>query len=169
MKAPIKSIVLGALLACTLFGAISSLRAQAGRGDWTIRKSEQPGKIIFTLIISDRHNRSNHEVEEPLGDFHGVDLSKPGKQNVEFTLARDAGKFECEGFLHDGEGAGVFHFSANANYPQAMRALGFEGIDSEKQLEMATIDVSLEFAKEMKAERLEGLDTDKLIASGFLA
>ena len=76
MKAPIKSIVLGALLACTLFGAISSLRAQAGRGDWTIRKSEQPGKIIFTLIISDRHNRSNHEVEEPLGDFHGVSRSE---------------------------------------------------------------------------------------------
>src|SRR2546429_7234681 len=77
---------------------------------------------------------------------------------------RDAGRFECEGFVKDGEGAGIFHFIPDAKYAQEMKALGFEGIDGEKQWAMAVHDVSLKFAREIKARNLQGLDTDKLIA-----
>ena len=45
-----------------------------------------------------------------------------------------------------------------------MAALGFTGIDEEKQFAMAVHDVTLEFARQMKAEKLTDLDTDKLIA-----
>ncbi len=94
----------------------------------------------------------------------GLDVSKPGKQNVKFTITRDAGKFDCEGYLENGEGAGFFHFIADAKYPAELKSLGYGGIDEEKQYEMAVMDVSLNFAREMKGQRLEGLDTDKLIA-----
>ena len=100
----------------------------------------------------------------PASDFSGLDFSQSGRQEVHFTIARDAGKFECEGFLHDGEGAGLFHFAADPKYPQEMKALGFERIDDERQLAMAIHDVSLKFAQDIKAQNLQGLDTDKLIA-----
>jgi len=45
-----------------------------------------------------------------------------------------------------------------------MKALGFGGIDGEKQWAMAIHDVSLKFARDIKAKNLQGLDTDKLIA-----
>jgi hypothetical protein len=92
-----------------------------------------------------------------------VDFSKAGRQDVHFTIARDAGKIDCEGFLNNGEGAGVFHFQPAANYPREMSALGFS-VDDERQFSMAVMDVSLEFAKQIKNEHLSGLDADKLVA-----
>ena len=87
---------------------------------------------------------------------------------MNFTITRDAGRFDCEGYLKDGEGAGIFRFTADAQYVQAMSALGFSGIDEEKQFAMAVHDVSLDFAKSMKGENLSGLNTDKLIAFRIL-
>jgi hypothetical protein len=136
-------------------------------GNWTIRKSEDRGKVAFSLIQHRRNGSSNHESDWPVSSFAGVDFSKPGRQDVRFTVTRDAGKVDCEGFLANGEGAGIFHFQPDPNYPQAMRALGFP-IDvsdqSDMQYSMALFDISLEFAGQMKAENLTDLDAGKLIA-----
>ncbi len=140
-------------------------------GDWTISKSDDPGKVEFGLIEHHHGGRSNHESDWPASSFPGVDFSKPGHQEVHFVITRDAGKIDCEGFLNDGEGAGLFHFQPDANYPREMSALGFPVVagkdnddDNDKQFTMAVMDVTLDFAKEMKNEQLHGLDTDKLIA-----
>src|SRR5229473_3393480 len=125
------------VIAGVILGVAKALGGETQSGDWTIRRSDVQGKL---------------------------DFSKAGRQEVHFTIARDAGKFECEGFLQDGEGAGLFHFAADAKYPQEMQALGFERIDGDKQWAMAIHDVSLKFARDIKAENLQGLDTDKLIA-----
>ena len=50
----------------------------------------------------------------------------------------------------------MFHFFAEPKYAQEMKSLGFDDIDGDKQYSMAVMDVSTAFAKEMKAERLEG-------------
>jgi hypothetical protein len=132
-------------------------------GSWAISKSDEPGKIEFALMEHRRGGSSNHQSSWPVSAFQGVDLSKSGRQDVHFTIARDAGKIECEGYLNDGEGAGVFHFQPDANYPREMQTLGFS-VDEEKQFAMAVQDVSLEFAREMKGEHLSDLDAEKLIA-----
>ena len=44
-----------------------------------------------------------------------------------------------------------------------MQSMGFS-VDEDKQYSMAVQDVSLEFARQMKNERLDDLDADKLIA-----
>jgi hypothetical protein len=132
-------------------------------GDWTIRHSDEPGKVEFTLIEHHRGGNSNDGSDWPMSAFAGVDFAKAGRQDVRFSLTRDAGKFDCEGFLNDGEGAGIFHFTANPSYAAEMRELGFP-IDDEKQYGMAVQDVSLEFARAMKNEHLSGLDADKLVA-----
>ena len=120
-------------------------------GDWTISKSDEPGKVEFSLIEHHHGGNSSHQSDWPRVAFQGVDFSKPGRQDVHFTITRDAGKIDCEGFLNDGEGAGLFHFQPDPNYPREMQSLGFS-VDDEKQFSMAVQDVSLEFAKQMKNE-----------------
>jgi hypothetical protein len=153
-------IVFGCLV---LFAAVKNRAAERQGGDWTISKSDVPGKIEFSLIQHHHGGQSNHSSDWPMNSFHGVDFSKPGRQDVQFTISRDAGKIDCEGFLNNGEGAGLFHFQPDANYSREMKALGFD-IDEEKQFSTAVQDVSIDFARQMKAEHLSDLDTDKLIA-----
>jgi hypothetical protein len=152
------------LVVCTLILALVARAAETRTGSWTLSHSDEPGKVSFALIYHSQHHNSNDQSDWPTGEFKGVDFSKSGKQDVKFAIARDAGKFDCEGYLNDGEGAGVFHFTPDAQYVSQMSVLGFTGIDSDKQFSMATLDVSLAFAKEIKAENVRGLDTDKLIA-----
>ena len=132
-------------------------------GNWTINKSDDPGKVEFALMEHHHGGNSSHSSDWPTSSFPGVDFSKSGRQDVHFTIARDAGKIDCEGFLDNGEGAGVFHFQPDSNYPHEMQSLGFS-VDEEKQFSMAVEDVSLEFTKQMKNEHLSDLDADKLIA-----
>ena len=148
---------------CVLLGVVKTHAAENRSGDWTISKSDEAGKVEFSLIERHHGGTSSHQSDWPATSFQGVDFSKAGRQDVHFTIARDAGKIECEGFLNDGEGAGLFHFQPDPNYARQMQELGFSA-DEEKQFGMAVQDVSLEFAKQMKNENLSGLDADKLIA-----
>src|SRR5215468_1725354 len=158
------ALVAYVLVACTLLLGLIARAAETRKGSWTIARSDEPGKVSFGLIYHDKHNNSNHQSDWPVSDFKGVDFAKSGKQDVKFLIARDAGKFDCEGFLDNGEGAGVFHFTADPQYVSRMSSLGFTGIDEEKQFAMAIFDVSLDYANEMKSRNLKGLDADKLIA-----
>jgi hypothetical protein len=148
---------------CLLFAVVKNHAADVRSGDWTIRHSDEAGKVEFSLIEHHHGGNSNHESDWLMSSFSGVDFSKPGRQDVHFTIARDAGKIDCEGFLNNGEGAGIFHFQPDPKYTAEMHKIGFE-VDDEKQYSMAVQDVSLEFARQMKNEHLTDLDTDKLIA-----
>ena len=148
---------------CLLFAVAKNRAADVRTGDWTISKSDDPGKVEFSLIERHHGGNSNHESDWPVSSFPGVDFSKSGRHEVHFTIARDAGKVECEGFLTDGEGAGIFHFQPDPNYAHEMRQLGFS-VDEEMQYGMAVQDVSLEFARQIKNEHLTDLEADKLMA-----
>lgn len=148
---------------CLIFAVVKNRAADVRSGNWTIRHSDEAGKIEFSLIERHRDGNSSHESDWPISSFPGVDFSKPGRQDVHFIITRDAGKVECEGFLNNGEGAGIFHFQPDPNYAGEMRKLDFS-VDDEKQYSMAVQDVSLEFARQMRNEHLSDLDADKLIA-----
>ena len=148
---------------CLLFAVVKNRAADVRSGDWTIRHSDEAGKVEFSLIDHHRGGNSSHESDWPASSFPGVDFSKSGRQDVHFTITRDAGKIECEGFLNNGEGAGIFHFQPDPNYPGEMRKLDFS-VDEEKQYSMAVHDVSFEFARQMRNEHLSDLDADKLVA-----
>ena len=148
---------------CLLFAVVKNRAADVRSGDWTIRHSDEVGKVAFSLIERHRGGNSTTESDWAETSFPGVDFSKTGRQDVHFTITRDAGKIECEGFLSNGEGAGIFHFQPDPNYAGEMRKLNFS-VDEEKQYNMALQDVSLEFARQMRNEHLPDLDADKLIA-----
>src|SRR5215469_10896223 len=98
------------LLLLVIKNRAADLKDEVRRGSWAISKSDQPGKVEFALMLHHHDGTSQHQSDWPMSSFPGVDFSKSGRQDVRFTISRDAGKLDCEGFLDDGEGAGVFHF-----------------------------------------------------------
>jgi hypothetical protein len=156
------SITFAILVVCLSVASLFSAGTSES-GDWTMRKADQPGKVEFSLTHSSQGHHSQNSTEWPLSSFQGLDAATPGRHDVHFTITRDAGKFDCEGFLRDGEGAGIFHFTPNPQYPEQLAQPGFRGVDGEKKYELAVQDVSVAFARDMAGEHLHGLDTDKLI------
>ena len=153
-----------ALVFCVMAFAPSTRAAEEFKGSWTISPSDEPGKIHFGLSYGRNGDRSQSNSDWSVGEFQGLDLAATGKRDVQFHIARDAGRIDCEGYLKDKEGAGIFRFSPDTKYPGAMNALGFGGINDVMQFAMAVHDVSLEFAKGVKGEKVSGLTTDMLLA-----
>lgn len=143
-----------------LAGAIASDR---NSGDWAMRRSDTPGAVQFSLHGSEGSHRFSTTSDWPKSAFSGLDFSRSGAQEARFAVARDAGRFDFEGVLRDGAGAGTFRFLPDARYVQEMNALGFGGVEDD-QMAFAIHDVSLSFARDMKKENLRGLDSDKLMA-----
>src|SRR5687768_1853626 len=150
MKTSTSSVLALALCAWTLAFAQIAPAAEDFKGNWTIRPSAEAGMVRFGLIYHRDHGNSNHESDWPASALQGLDVAARGKRDVNFTITRDAGRFTCEGYLNDSQGAGIFQFAPDAKYAGAMGALGFKDVDDEKQFAMAVHDISVEFAKSMK-------------------
>jgi hypothetical protein len=163
---------LPAMLCGLIFiGTAPVLSAQTQTGEWTLGRSNKQwpggqgqGKVRFSLQSSRNGDHFSTSSDWNMSDFRGIDWSTSGKHDVRFTIARDAGTIECEGFLKNGDGAGLFTFNPNERYRSEMQSLGFSGISADEQLAFAIHDVSLAFARQMKSLGIQGLDTDKLIA-----
>src|SRR5262245_7603948 len=145
-----------------LASAQDASAADQVRGSWTIAPADAPGKVQFGLIRRHDGGNMNSQNDWPVSAFKGLDLATSARHDVQFSIAREAGDFDCRGFLENGEGAGTFVYTANEGYSKAMLAIGFDGIDANKQFAMAIHDVTTDLARRMKAEKLDGLDTDKL-------
>jgi hypothetical protein len=152
------------LLALNLAFAPIVQAAEEFKGTWSILSSKHPGKVRLGLAHRMHGGQSQHESDWPVSTLQGLELSGTGKRDVTFRIERAAGRFDCEGYIKDGEGAGIFRFTPDPKFVQAMGDIGFTGIDLHKQVAMAVHDVTVEFARSMQAEKLSGLDSDKLIA-----
>jgi hypothetical protein len=152
------------LLALVMSAFAPASYGEEFKGNWTISPSSQAGQVQFSLIHRRDGGFSQSGSDWAISEFQGLDLSTAGKHDVKFTIARDAGRFDCEGYVRDGDGAGLFRFTRDAEYASAMRSLGFDGIDENMQFAMAVHDVSLAFTRSLKAEKVSGLTTEMLLA-----
>lgn len=156
--------ILAALCAASL-SAVPSRAADLLNGQWTLNPADKSGQVQLMLVRSGRPgNTFSQGSNWNVADLKGLDLTVPGKHDVRFTIARDAGTLEADGFAAGAEGAGLFKFTPASGYAAAMAAAGFPGVEQEKQLGLALNDVSVAFAREMKAANLENLDLRKLTA-----
>jgi hypothetical protein len=152
-------VVIGAAM-LTLAAAFAG---ESNSGEWSMQRSDTPGAVQFSMQSSRGVNSFHTTSNWPKSGFSGLDFSRTGAQDVQFTVTRDAGKFAFDGAFGNGAGAGTFQFSPDARYVQEMKALGFAGVERH-QMVFAIHDVSLKFARDMKDANLRGLDTDKLLA-----
>jgi hypothetical protein len=134
------------------------------KGNWTLSPSREAGQVQFGLYIRNEDSNLQSNSDWPVGAFQGLDLANREKHDVRFAVVRDAGRFDCDGYLDQGQGAGFFRFTPDGKFVSDMRAIGFEGIDANKQFAMAIHDVTVDYARQMKSHDLRHLDTDKLLA-----
>lgn len=163
MKA-FKTAVLGTAFSLLALSLAPAFAAGELRGHWSIMPSKTPGMVQLGITHREDGSQSQHQSDWPVSSLQGIDLATRGKHDVKFAVVREAGRIDAEGFVKDGEGAGVFRFTPDPGFVPAMENLGFEDIDRYKQFAMAIHDVTTDFARTMQAEKISGLDTDRLIA-----
>jgi hypothetical protein len=79
----------------------------------------------------------------------------PGERTL--RIERDAGRFELEGALRDGRGAGKFRFFPNRDFVTTMRAIGITGLEA----------VSDHQLKNLAWGGMSGADLREFVAMGY--
>ena len=93
--------------------------AKRFKGNWTIEPSKGSDKVQLALMHGCTAAALT-TIDWPTSAFEGVDLAVRGKRDVQFSVTRDARRFDCEGCLDDGKGAGLFRFVLDARFAQAI-------------------------------------------------
>jgi hypothetical protein len=131
-------------------------------GSWSLAPAEQ-GKVQFSLQGSSGSHHFDTSSDWQLTDLRGLDWASAAKHDVHFTIVRDAGTIDCQGFVQEQRGAGLFTFKPNPQYVAEMQKLGYSFKD-EDLFSAATFDVGFEFVRALKALAVQGLDAGKLMA-----
>jgi hypothetical protein len=137
--------------------------AATSTGTWTLDTADEPGKVQFSLQGSSPGDHFNTSSAWLLADLRGLDWPGAAKHDVHFTIQRDAGNIDCEGFVQDHRGSGLFTFKSNPQYAAEMAKLGFS-FEDRQFLSAAIFDVSFNFARAMQSAAVRGLDAGKLFA-----
>ncbi|GJL94231.1 MAG: hypothetical protein DHS20C05_06360 [Hyphococcus sp.] len=151
----------------TMFFVLASgfaVSAASVEGTWALVKGDKPDEVHVTFNrSSSRHNTWHIGRDFKTAEFSGLDLSKSGRQDVRFTLKRDAGDITGEGVVLNGSGSGVFSYTPNNSYFAELKRIGFDGVEEKQQWSFALTDVSLAFARGMAERNVPGLDADRLL------
>jgi hypothetical protein len=134
--------------------ALASLTfAQQVTGTWTAFVNKKDADRLNFQFRKDGNRHSNMGTDFRLSDLSGLapDVLNAGSRDVKFTLTRDAGVVSFDGHFRDGAGVGNYRFTPNGDYVKAMAALGFSGLSDEKLFEMAMIDVSISYTRELQS------------------
>src|SRR6266700_2785847 len=70
-----RSVGLILVIAGVILGVANLLGSETQSGDWTIRRSDVPGKVEFSLMDSRAGHHFHDSSEWPASDFAGVDFS----------------------------------------------------------------------------------------------
>jgi hypothetical protein len=126
--------------------------AQQPHGTWTASVAEKKDTINFQFFKStDRHSNLGFDV--PLAQLAGLtaDAIESPSSDVKFTLTRDAGVVSFDGHFRNGTGVGDYTFQPDPGYVREMTSMGFSGFSNQKLLELAVIDVSRAYVKELQS------------------
>ena len=136
-------------------------------GEWMATLSTRsPGKVHFTFARHGENNSYNmsSDGDMMLSEFQGLpaDIQSAAKTQVNFTIAREAGTFQCEGYFNQGSGSGIWTLTPNEKFISAMRDRGFTDLSEENLISAAVHDITARFADEIKNAGYDHLSFDDL-------
>ena len=136
-------------------------------GQWTAELSRQkPGEIQMTYhrrSESGGFNMTGGRVA--LGELQGLtaEAAFSSRANVNFNVIRQAGTFACEGYFHEGKGAGFWTFTPSRSFLSAMRERGYGDLTDEDMLRAALHRLTTNFIEEMKSAGYDRLEFKQLL------
>lgn len=142
--------------------------AGAISGQWLLERGDTAGTARLTIQRSQRSNHTMSSSDDvPLSIIRGLDWQQaeatPGA-SFRFQIARDAGRFQCEGWFHLGKGSGHFTFAPDPGFRAGMRALGYGDLSGEQVFTLAVHDVSRGLVRELDQLGYRRVPYDKLVA-----
>jgi DNA-directed RNA polymerase subunit F len=137
-------------------------------GTWSLSqwdKNKEMVYINFNRATEEKHRWTigKSYARDAFPELASVNFDAPGRQNIIFTMNRDAGELVADGTLLNGGGSGVFTFTPNDSYFTQLSRLGFDDFKEKQQWVFAVNDVSLAYARGMKERNIRGLNSDKLL------
>ncbi len=126
-------------------------------GSWTLERQDD-GDLQLSLKMRWKGGSSHSSFPVEAGQLTGLATGS----DVRFALRRDAGSFQMQGRFDGKDGGGTFSFEPDAGYAREMAALGWP-VPGGRALELALHDVSLGFARELKALGYGAEPLDRLI------
>ncbi|HEY9282518.1 MAG TPA: hypothetical protein VIP46_03595 [Pyrinomonadaceae bacterium] len=184
MPEKIKFLTLPAFcLALALLVAASDASAQdALAGEWRASlDSDKQDKIHLTFERRNKDGGRNQMGQSyDFSDLQGLSRSQAAAGGaVKFSMAREAGRIDCEGSFQNGKGSGAFRFTPNAGFVAAMKSRGFDfeqdsskkkgnGPDLEERLFAATtLNVTTALADDLLSADFGKLDTEDLFKAAI--
>ena len=124
-------------------------------GEWTAQLSTKDGTRI-QLNFTRRTDKGGYNQtgdSMKLSDLQGLsaEIGAPGRTDVSFKLAREAGTLTCEGFFQSGRGAGLWTFTPNPSFAASMQSRGFVNLTEEDMLRATFHNLTTKYADDIKA------------------
>ena len=153
-------LAIAAAAAVLASGAGGAAAAAQIEGHWTAEAGTAAGSVHFTVSRTSGHGQSMNSSDVAASTLQGLD---PGANGVvRFRMTREAGTFECEGWMKGGRGAGNLVFQPNAAFAQQLRQRGYAAPDDEDMFRYATADLTLAFVDEMRSLGFEREEIEQI-------
>ena len=126
--------------------------------EWTIERSRSHSADKVRLSFGFRRGGTQwiDETDVPIStlrDFSLSMLDHPG--SIKFEYVRAAGELICEGDSRNGHASGTFTVNPNPEFISALVKMGYPTPDDDDVVSMMMSDVTLDFARDVKATGLE--------------
>lgn len=138
-------------------------------GQWFAEVSiKKPGTMYFSFQRRNDKDGEHYNMmssrDMPLGEFQGLpaDIAAAAKTNVNFSLVREAGTFQCEGVFSEGKGVGFWTLTPNAKFISAMRERGYDNLTEQNLLSAAMNNITAKFSDDLKSAGYGGLTFEQL-------
>lgn len=153
--------------AATVFAArdIRPSNPQSGRmsleewtPEWTLESNHSSSSNPLRLSFGFRSDGSDwtERTDVPLSSLRDFSLDMLERDGpVKFEYVREAGELLCEGTARGGRAHGTFTVKPNAEFVSALEKMGYRAPDERDVVFLMMSDVTLQFAREVKATGLE--------------
>lgn len=148
--------------AALLLAGVAMLGQDLKHG-WRMQRADRADYVQFTIERWKAGNHWSSSRPYPITSFKSfsMDYFERGGKQV-FTFVQDAGELRCEGTFRFGRGSGEYTFTPNPTFVARLRELGYETPAESDLFALMASDISLDFAREVKAAGLGG-SLDQLV------
>jgi hypothetical protein len=135
-------------------------------GEWTAHLSSKDGSKIQLNFVrrSEKGGYNQMGNTMKLSELQGLsgEVASAARTDVRFSLAREAGTIQMEGYFQGGRGAGLWTFTPNASFASAMASRGFANLGDEELLRATFHGLTVKYADEIKAAGYDQLTFGQL-------
>ncbi len=132
-------------------------QAQTYSGTWIAQPSETSGMVNVELAYEHHapgdDSRWDESSDVPYAQLHGLspnDFRSHGMHKG-FTLERDAGQFNADGWFANGRGSGGWTFNPSAQFRSELQHRGISGLDQNAQFRLATVNFRLQTLDQLRS------------------